>query len=354
MLRRIRLAQLMMDKACRKFGRPIRIMEICGTHTVSIFRNAIRESIPPMLKILSGPGCSVCVTDTGLLEQIFSIAQRKDVILATRGDLLSVPVDSGRQKLMEIPSTIAVTSILEAIELAKIHQNKTVVFAAIGFGICVPGTAVAIEQAQREGVDNFCIISGLKEIVPAMKALLTEKNHQIDAFLCCGNMSAISGYDIYNPIMNEFNVPCLPTGFEPMQLIEGIAEICRQLIEGKASQCYDFAVSLTAEGNKIAQKYTADYFDVVDDYWRGFGKIEKSALRLKDKYDKFDAHKRFGIKRTTTEDVSGCRCGEVICGIIEPRQCDMYGKECTRQNPLGPCMASSEGACRTWQKYSRK
>jgi hydrogenase expression/formation protein HypD len=187
-----------------------------------------------------------------------------------------------------------------------------------------------------------------------MKALLTEKNHQIDAFLCCGNMAAISGYDIYKPIMDEFNVPCLPTGFEPMQLIEGIAEICRQLIEGKASQCYDFAVSLTAEGNKIAQKYTADYFAVVDDYWRGLGKIEKSALSLKDKYGKFDAHKRFGIERAIAEDISGCRCGEVICGLIEPRQCGMYGKECTRQNPLGPCMASSEGACRTWQKYSRK
>lgn len=352
MLRRIRQAQLLMDNACMKYGKTIRIMEVCGSHTLSLFRNAIRESIPHSIKILTGPGCSVCAVDPAYFEQLYMLADNPNNILAMRSELMNVPVRG--IKISDLSGVITVSSVLEALDLSRIHPDKTVVYAGLGFETCTPGAAVAIELAGKEQIQNFCILSSFKLMTTAIRSLLLEKNHNIDAFMCCGNMVTVSGYGEYEKITEEFNVPCLPVGFEPMQLIEGLAEICRQLTENKPKPIFKFAVGASYEGNTEAQKYIAKYFETVDSYWRGLGKIEKSSLVLRDEYAHFDAYKKFGITKKAIEDISGCRCGEVVCGLIEPPDCKMFGTDCCRTTPVGPCMASTEGACNVWARYNRR
>jgi hydrogenase expression/formation protein HypD len=211
---------------------------------------------------------------------------------------------------------------------------------------------VAVKEAAENAIDNFCILSGHKLVVPAMAALLTEKNNKIDAFLCPGHVSVIIGYGAFSPIVKKFSRPCVVAGFEPMQIIEGLGEICRQLAGGKAELKSIYTAVVTEQGNTTAQKIITDCFEPADGYWRGLGTIERSTLKLKDKYSRFDALKRFNIIETPGEDTSGCRCGEVLCGLIEPPECGLFGKSCTASSPVGPCMVSSEGACAAWFKYN--
>jgi len=343
-----------MDAACNSLDRQINIMEVCGTHTVSIFRNGINTVLPPKLKLLSGPGCPVCVTDQGYIDITLQLAGRDDCLIATYGDMVRVPGKDGSLETSRSSNVKVVLSSIDALGLARQNPDKTVVFIAVGFETTAPATAVAIAEADKAGIDNFCVLSGHKLVVPAMRALLADKNHKIDGFLCPGHVSVIIGSNAYAPIVEHFKKPCVVAGFEPMQIIEGIARICRQLVEGsaEAESIYDAAVS--ANGNTVAQQVINECFQPCDGYWRGLGKIANSALGLKDKYGKFDAFKRFDIREIPAEDLSGCRCGEVLCGLIDPPQCAMFGEKCTPDGPVGPCMVSSEGACAAWYKYGRK
>jgi hydrogenase expression/formation protein HypD len=184
-----------------------------------------------------------------------------------------------------------------------------------------------------------------------MRAILSAKNDKIDAFLCPGHVSAITGYGVFGTIVEEFGRPCVVAGFEAMQVVEALAEICRQLIEGRAEVKSMYSAVVTEKGNVIAQRIVADCFDVADGWWRGLGKIEKSVLKLKEKYERFDAFKKFGIEEIPGKDISGCQCGQVLCGLIEPDECVLFGKKCRPETPVGPCMVSSEGACSAWYKY---
>jgi hydrogenase expression/formation protein HypD len=213
---------------------------------------------------------------------------------------------------------------------------------------------VVVKQAADEGIDNFCILSGHKLVVPAMRALLSAKNDNIDGFLCPGHVSVIIGYGRYLEIVEQFSRPCVVAGFEPIQIIEGLAEICGQLAAGKAELKSIYGAVVTAEGNTTAQKVMGECFEAVDGYWRGLGSIENSTLELRDKYGRFNALKRFDMKQSPYEDTSGCRCGEVLCGLIEPPECSLFSKSCTPQRPVGPCMVSTEGTCAAWFKYGRK
>jgi len=355
MLERIHKAQKFMDAACRALGRQINIMEVCGTHTVSIFRNGIRATLPEKLKLLSGPGCPVCVTDQGYIDIVLQLADRDDCLIATYGDMIRVPGGDGSLETKQPNANIKVIlSSEDALQLAKNNPDKIVVFVAVGFETTAPATAVAVKEAAEQGIDNFCILSGHKLVVPAMKALLSGKNHNIDAFLCPGHVSAITGYGAFAEIVEKFGRPCVVAGFEPMQIIEGLGEICRQLSTGKAELKSVYAAVVTEKGNTTAQKIIDECFEAVDGYWRGLGKIEKSTLKLRDKYSQFDALKRFGITEDPSEDRNGCRCGEVLCGLIEPPECELFEKTCTPKSPVGPCMVSSEGACAAWFKYDRK
>ncbi|MHC4071851.1 MAG: hydrogenase formation protein HypD [Planctomycetota bacterium] len=355
MLDRINKARDIMNAACEALGRRINIMEVCGTHTVSIFRNGIRSILPGNLKLLSGPGCPVCVTDQGYIDTVLQLADREDCIIATYGDMIRVPGEDHSLETRQAKANIKVVlSSEDALQLAKDNPGKTVVFVAVGFETTAPATAVVAKEAAAESVDNFCILSGHKLVVPAMRALLSGKNNNIDAFLCPGHVSVIIGYGAFAEIVEDFNRPCVVAGFEAMQIIEGLAEICRQLSAGKAELRSMYPAVVTEKGNAAAQKIIEECFEPVDGYWRGLGKIEKSTLELRGKYSQFDAFKRFGISEIPVEERKGCRCGEVLCGLIDPPECGLFGQTCTPQEPVGPCMVSSEGACAAWFKYGRQ
>lgn len=355
MLDKIKKAQNLCDTACKQLARQINIMEVCGTHTVSIFRNGIRSTLPKQLKLLSGPGCPVCVTDQGYIDIVLQLADRDDCIIATYGDMIRVPgKDSSLEKKQATANVKVVLSSEDALQLAKDNPDKTVVFIAVGFETTTPATAVVVKEAADQAVNNFCILSGHKLVTPAMRALLSAKNDKIDAFLCPGHVSVIIGYGAFNEIVEDFGRPCVVAGFEPLQIMEGLGEICRQLSTGKPELKSLYGAVVTKEGNIAAQKIIDECFVAVDGYWRGLGKIEKSTLKLKEKYRRFDAFKRFNITETPTEEKTGCRCGEVLCGLIEPTECGLFGNKCTPREPIGPCMVSSEGACAAWFKYGRE
>jgi hydrogenase expression/formation protein HypD len=355
MLERIYESLKVMDGACKALGRQINIMEVCGTHTVSIFRNGIRSTLPGGLKLLSGPGCPVCVTDQSYIDIVLQLAERDDVLIATYGDMIRVPGKGGSLENKQPSANVKVVlSSDDALQLARDNPTKKVVFVAVGFETTAPATAVVVRQAAQERVENFLVLSGHKLVVPAMRALVSEKNHKIDAFLCPGHVSAIIGYGAFGEIVEQFGRPCVVAGFEPMQIIEGLGEICGQLAAGKAELKSVYAAVVTEGGNATAQNVIAECFQAADGYWRGLGKIEKSTLKLKDKYSRFDAIRRFEISEELAEDTSGCRCGEVLCGLIEPWECSLFEKSCAPERPVGPCMVSSEGACAAWYKYGRK
>jgi hydrogenase expression/formation protein HypD len=355
MLERIRKAHALMDAACSKVDGHINIMEVCGTHTVSIFRSGLRPTLPPRMKLLSGPGCPVCVTDQGYIDNVLALADRDDCVIATYGDMIRVPGKSGSLETKSNRSNVKIVlSANDAFELAKHNPAKTVVFIAVGFETTTPATAVAVRDAARQDIKNFCILSGHKLVIPAMDALLAEKNGKIDAFLCPGHVSVIIGSNAYTPIVEKFKRPCVVAGFEPMQIIEGIAEICRQLSENKPQVGSMYPAVVTPQGNVIAQHIISEIFEPADGFWRGLGSIPKSTLKLKSHLARFDAEKRFGLTEHTSEDTSGCRCGEVLCGLIDPPQCEMFESACNPDSPVGPCMVSSEGACSAWYKYGRK
>jgi len=354
MFERIYKAQDLMNAACKKLGRQINIMEVCGTHTVAIFRNGIKSTLPEGIKLLSGPGCPVCVTSQSYIDTILQLANRDDCLIATYGDMIRVPGKGGSLETKQSAKNVKVVlSSEDALQLAKDNPDKIVVFVAVGFETTAPATAVVVKEAERENINNFCILSGHKLVVPAMRALLSEKNHNIDGFLCPGHVSVIIGYGAFAEIVEDFGRPCVVAGFEPLQIIEGLGEICRQLTSGKPELKSIYTAVVTKKGNTTAQKIIDECFEPADGYWRGLGKIKKSTLILKDKYREFDAFKRFNITETPTEETSGCRCGEVLCGLIEPPRCELYEKSCTPQMPVGPCMVSSEGACAAWFKYGR-
>lgn len=354
MLDTIHKAKSVMEAACKDLGRRINIMEVCGTHTVAIFRSGIRSILPKNLKLLSGPGCPVCVTDQSYIDTVLQLADRDDCLVATYGDMIRVPGKGGSLETKQPKANVKVVlSSEDALQLAKDNPKKEVVFVAVGFETTAPATAVVVKEAAAESIDNFSILAGHKLVVPAMRALLSGKNHNIDAFLCPGHVSAIIGYGAFAEIVEDFGRPCVVAGFEPMQIIDGLAEVCRQLSTGKAELKSVYAAVVTEKGNTSAQKIISECFEPADGYWRELGKIEKSTLKLKEKYSQFDAYRRFNITETPGENTSGCRCGEVLCGLIEPPQCELFGKSCNPRTPVGACMVSSEGACAAWYKYSR-
>ncbi len=355
MLDRITKAQQTIDEACRKLGRQITIMEVCGTHTVSIFRSGIRSMLPAGLKLLSGPGCPVCVTDQGYIDAVLELADRPDCLIATYGDMIRVPGNSGSLETRAPKDNVRVVlSSEDALQSARDNPDKTVVFIAVGFETTTPATAVVVQEAAREGVGNFCVLSGHKLVVPAMRALLNGMNDRIDGFLCPGHVSVIIGSGAFAEIVADYGRPCVVAGFEPLQIIEALAEICHQLAVGQPQLKSIYHAVVTEKGNTSAQRVIAECFDAVDGYWRGLGKIAKSTLALKAEYSQFDAYKRFGLADTPGKDNSGCRCGEVLCGLIEPIQCPLFARQCTTQKPVGPCMVSSEGTCAAWFKYGRR
>ena len=274
MLQRIWKAHNLMDLACKDLPCSLNIMEVCGTHTVSIFRNGIRPTLPANLRLLSGPGCPVCVTDQGYIENVLTLAGRDDIIIATYGDMIRVPSKNGSlEKRADNQNVKIVLSSMEALDIAKQNPSKTVVFVAVGFETTTPATAIAVRYAAAENIKNFCILSAHKTVVPAMEALLSSEKAKIDAFICPGHVSVIIGSDAYNPIVTKYKKPCVVAGFEPMQIIEGIAQICSQVAAHAPKVESMYHAVVTPQGNVKAKAIIDEMFEPADGVWRGIGVI---------------------------------------------------------------------------------
>ncbi|NIA17423.1 MAG: hydrogenase formation protein HypD [Planctomycetes bacterium] len=354
MLERINRAYGFMDKACRKLGRGVNIMEVSGRHTVSAFRSGIQSEFPSGLKLLVGPGCPICVTDQGYFNSVISLAGGGDCIVAVRGDMIALPGRGGSLQSQDAMENVKiVASCEEALTLAKENPSKMVVFAAVGFEEAVVSTAIVVKKAAEQKIENFCIFCAHKLLVSAMKAVLALRNGPIDAFLCPGNVSVIIGSDAYKTIVEQFSMPCVIAGFEPMQIIEALGEICRQLIEDKAEILSIYEGEINPKGDEISRQIISDCFNVIDGLWRGIGDVPDSSLKLKAQYSQFDATIRLGLEESESDSPQKCQCGQVLCGLISPAQCALFARECTPDTPVGPGMVSSDGACAAWYKYGR-
>ncbi|NIA17343.1 MAG: hydrogenase formation protein HypD [Planctomycetes bacterium] len=354
MLERINRAYGFMDKACRKLGRGVNIMEVSGRHTVSVFRGGIQSEFPSGLKLLAGPGCPICVTGQGYFDSVIALAADSDCIVAVRGDMITLPGKDGSLQSRGATENVKIVSgCREAMDLAKENPSKMVVFAAVGFEAAAVSTAAAIKEAAEQKIENFCIFCAHKLLVSAMKAVLNVRNDRIDAFLCPGNISMIIGSEAYKPIVEQFSLPCVIAGFEPMQIIEALGEICRQIIEDKAEILSIYQDEINPAGDETSRQIISDCFDVTEGMWRGIGDVPEGSLKLRGQYSQFDAAVRLGLQEGEPGSSRNCRCGQVLCGLISPSQCTLFACECTPDTPAGPGMVSSDGTCAAWYKYGR-
>ena len=333
----------------------VRVMEVCGTHTVSLFRSGVRSILPDNLRLVSGPGCPVCVSSQGFIDAACELALRSDVCLCTYGDMVRVPGRSGSlaDHRARGGRVRVVHSALDAVRLAVSEPAVNVVFLAVGFETTAPGHAAAVAQAKRLGLRNFFLLTAQKLVIPAMAALLDAGDVGIDGFLCPGHVSVIIGWKAYEPIAERYGKPCVVAGFEPGQMLQGIVHLLRQIAarEAKVENVYPAAVS--AEGNKAALDLLFEVFEPDDAVWRAMGTIPASGLVFCDAYRAFDAREHFGLEIGADYDPPGCRCGEVIQGRVDPGDCPLFASACTPSSPVGPCMVSSEGTCAAAFKYGR-
>lgn len=333
----------------------LRIMEVCGTHTVSLFRSGVRSLLPEGLELISGPGCPVCVTPQGYIDTACALARRSDIIIATYGDMVRVPgtTDSLARARAAGARVEVVFSGADAVRLAQQNPAKQVVFLAIGFETTTPATALAVLEAQAAGLTNFTVLGAHKVVVPAMLALLASGDVPLDGFLCPGHVSIIIGSDAYQPVVAQHHKACVVAGFEPAGMIAGLARLAEMARDGKPALDNVYRVAVKGGGNPHAQDLIARVFQPGDAVWRAIGRIPGSGLDLRPAFAEFDAHVRFGVRTDADLHPAGCRCGEVIQGKIAPRECPLFRTACTPVNPIGPCMVSSEGTCAAWYKYAK-
>jgi hydrogenase expression/formation protein HypD len=333
--------------------RTYKLMEICGTHTVAIFRLGLRQLLPPTIQLISGPGCPVCVTANEDIDRAIWLAQQPQVIVTTFGDLLRVP-GSG-SSLNEERSRGADVRIVyasfDALQIARDNPGREVVFLGIGFETTAPTVAAAIKQAAAEGLHNFTVFSAHKLLPPAMRALLEAEDLRLDGFLCPGHVSTIIGAAAYEEVVTRYHIPCVVTGFEPLDLLQGIYLLVDQLEAGKAEVINQYRRAVKWEGNVAARKLMGDIFEAADSTWRGLGPIPQSGLKVQTEWERYDATKRFSMPDIRVQEHPGCRCGEVLRGVAIPPECGLFRKACTPRNPLGPCMVSSEGTCGAYYRY---
>jgi hydrogenase expression/formation protein HypD len=334
-------------------NRTYKLMEICGTHTVAIFRLGLRQLLPPTIQLISGPGCPVCVTANEDIDRAIWLAQQPQVIITTFGDLLRVhgSTSSLNEERSKGADVRIVYASFDALQIARDNPGRQVVFLGIGFETTAPTVAAAVKQAAGEGLDNFSVFSAHKLLPPAMRALLEAEDLHLDGFLCPGHVSTIIGAAAYEEVVTRYHIPCVVTGFEPLDVLQGICLLVDQLESGKAEVINQYRRAVSWEGNVAARKLMNDIFEPADSTWRGLGTIPQSGLKVRTKWEKYDATKRFSMPDIQVKEHPGCRCGEVLRGVMIPPACGLFRKACTPQNPLGPCMVSSEGTCGAYYRY---
>ncbi len=334
-----------------------KIMEVCGTHTASIHKFGLRSLLSEKIRLISGPGCPVCVTSDGYLKNALKLAQNKNVIIATYPDMLRVPaggssLEDARSKGADIRG---LNSALEALDLARVLPDREVVFLGVGFETTAPGTAIALESAKKEKINNFSVYSAHKTIPEALIALGQDKDLALDGFLLPGHVSAIIGVEGYRSVIKKVKLPSVIAGFEPVDILLAILKIIRAANSGKSLLGNEYTRIVTRGGNKQAQKLFRRVFIQKDSLWRGLGVIPDTGLNIKRIFRSYDAKIKFGLsdERLDKSSGRGCLCADVLKGKITPKQCPFFAKQCTPLSPKGPCMVSREGTCRSYFEYSR-
>jgi hydrogenase expression/formation protein HypD len=350
---RDRIRQLA-DKIARQCdGWTIQLMEVCGTHTVSLFRTGIKALLPDSLRLVSGPGCPVCVTSQGYLDVACELARRPDVTVCTYGDMLRVPGRDG--SLEDVRATggrvAVVYSARDALATARDNPGRQVVFLAVGFETTAPASAATVLAADRAGIDNFTILPGHKLVIPAMNHLIADPDLPIDGFLCPGHVSVILGTQAFEPIARDHHKPCVVAGFEPDGMLQAICELTAQVAAGEARVANAYGAAVGEQGNPAARELIDTVFAPAPAVWRAMGELTDSGLDLRGPYRRFDAFERFDVAPGPDVTPPGCRCGEVIQGKALPADCPLFGAGCSPTEPVGPCMVSSEGTCAAWYKY---
>ena len=350
------LAKGLLEEIRRTVTRPWVIMEICGGQTHSIMRYGIDQLLPAEITLVHGPGCPVCVTPLETIDRALVIAARDGVIFTSFGDMLRVPGSS--DDLFRVKSrggdVRMVYSPLEAVKLARDNPDREVVFLAVGFETTAPGNAMAVKQAAAEGLTNFSEIVSHVLVPPAMEAILSSPANRVQGFLAAGHVCTIMGWEEYEPIAAKYQVPIVPTGFEPVDILDGILKTVQLLEKGAPGVENQYLRVVRAQGNPAARAVVDEVYEVCDRKWRGIGNIPRSGLKIRDELAAFDAEKKFAVEGIVTEEPTVCISGEILQGLKKPHECPAFGAECTPTTPLGATIVSSEGACAAYHKYFRK
>jgi hydrogenase expression/formation protein HypD len=340
----------------QKVTRPWTIMEICGGQTHTIVKSGLEDLLPKEITLVHGPGCPVCVTPIELIDKAVAIAKRPDVIFCSFGDMLRVP--GSTKSLFDVKAEGAevriVYSPLDALKLAKANPDKQVVFFAVGFETTAPANAMAAWQADHDGIENFSLLVSHVLVPPAMEALLSSDNCVVQGFLAAGHVCTIMGFEEYFPIAAKYEVPIVVTGFEPLDILDGILMTVAQLEEGKHEVENQYSRAVKREGNRPAQKTIAEVFEITPREWRGLGEIPASGFQLRGRFQKYDANRRFPFTGEPAHESPECISGLILQGIKKPHECPAFAVKCTPENPLGAPMVSSEGACAAYYHYGRR
>jgi len=335
---------------------PLKLMEVCGGHTHSIFKYGLEEILPESIELIHGPGCPVCVMPRGRLDDAIALAQNPNVIFVTFGDAMRVP--GSKNSLLQAKAQGAdirmVYSPLDSLPIAKDNPDKEVIFFGLGFETTSPSTALTILQAEAENINNFSIFSNHVLVIPALETLLENPDLQLDGFIGPGHVSMVIGIQPYHFIAEHYHKPLVVSGFEPLDILQSIWMLLRQMVENRCEVENQYNRLVQIEGNTVAINAINKVFEVRDDFeWRGLGDIPKSGLKIRSEYAKFDAEAKFTLPNLKVADHNACQCGEILKGVLKPWECKVFGTACTPEMPIGSCMVSSEGACAAYYKYGR-
>jgi hydrogenase expression/formation protein HypD len=329
------------------------LMEVCGTHTMAIYQHGIRSLLPANIRLISGPGCPVCVTPVDYVDHAVALARRPGTIVATFGDMVRVPGSSSSllHEQARGADVRVVYSPLDAVALAQKHPGQAVVFLGVGFETTTPTIAGSIIEAKRRGVANFFVLGAHKTIPGPMAILADDPALQVDGYLCPAHVSAIIGAAAYEPLARDHKVPCVVTGFEPLDMLQGVAMLARQIVAGEARVEIQYSRIVRKEGNARARQILYEVFEPCDARWRGIGVIPGSGLGIRAAYAAFDAARQLPVTVEEPKEHAGCLCGEILKGKVTPKECPLFRTACTPENPVGACMVSGEGTCAAEYKY---
>lgn len=350
------IARRLADEIARMTTQPLKVMEVCGGHTHTIFKYGIEDLLPDNITMIHGPGCPVCVIPLGRVDDSISIALQPDVIFTTFGDMMRVP--GSKTNLLDAKAHGAdvrmVYSPLDALKIAKKNPERQVVFLALGFETTAPSTAMTILQAAKDKVENFTVFCNHITIVPALKAMLDSPDLQLDGFVGPGHVSTVIGTRPYEFVSRDYGKPVAVSGFEPLDVLQSVYMVVKQIVEGRAEVENQYARCITRDGNKRALEAIYEVFAPRDYFeWRGLGSIAHSGMKLQQKYAAFDAELKFSVPGLRIADPKACQCGEILKGVKKPWECKVFGTACTPETPIGSCMVSSEGACAAYYNFGR-